>query len=62
MFNAVSRVTVVGAGTMGSGIAHVFALGGWSTALVDVAPAMLEKGIASIRANLERQVTKSVVA
>jgi len=61
MGDAVSRVTVVGAGTMGSGIAHVFALHGWRTALVDVAPAALERGMGAIRANLERQVKKGVL-
>jgi len=43
---------------MGSGIAHVFAAAGWSTALVDSAPAALERGLASIRDNMARQVKK----
>jgi 3-hydroxybutyryl-CoA dehydrogenase len=56
-----SRVAVVGAGTMGSGIAHVFAQHGWDTALLDVAPALLEKALAAIRASLERQVKKGTL-
>jgi 3-hydroxybutyryl-CoA dehydrogenase len=52
---------VVGAGTMGSGIAQVFAQHGWDTALLDVAPALLEKARATIRAGLERQVKKGTL-
>src|SRR2546427_4823950 len=49
-----SRVAVVGAGTMGNGIAHVFAQHGWDTTLIDVAPGLLERVLAVIRTNLER--------
>jgi len=56
-----SRVAVVGAGTMGNGIAHAFAQHGWDTTLIDVAPGLLERVIAVIRANLERQVKKGTV-
>jgi 3-hydroxybutyryl-CoA dehydrogenase len=56
-----TRAAVVGAGTMGNGIAHVFAQHGWDVALVDSAPAALEKASATIRANLERQVKKGVI-
>jgi len=57
----VSRVAVVGAGTMGNGIAHVFAQHGWDTALIDVAPGLLERVLAIIRTNLERQVKKGTL-
>jgi 3-hydroxybutyryl-CoA dehydrogenase len=57
-----SRVAVVGAGTMGNGIAHVFAQHGWDTALIDVAPGLLERVLAVIRANLERQVKKGTIS
>jgi len=57
----VSRVAVVGAGTMGNGIAHVFAQHGWDTALIDVAPGLLERVVGIIRANLERQVKKGTL-
>jgi len=56
-----TRVVVVGAGTMGNGIAHVFAQHGWDVGLVDVSQAALEKGTATIRANLERQVRKGTL-
>jgi 3-hydroxybutyryl-CoA dehydrogenase len=56
-----SRAAVIGAGTMGNGIAHVFAQHGWDVALVDSAPVALEKASATIRANLERQVKKGVI-
>jgi 3-hydroxybutyryl-CoA dehydrogenase len=55
------QVSVVGAGTMGNGIAHVFAQRGWDVALVDVAAPALEKGMAAIRTNLERQIKKGAL-
>ena len=55
------QVVVVGAGTMGNGIAHVFALGGWQVTLVDAAPAALEKALATIKGNLERQARKGTI-
>jgi 3-hydroxybutyryl-CoA dehydrogenase len=57
----VSRVAVVGAGTMGSGIAHVFAQHGWDTLLVDTAPTALERARQTIAANLDRQVKKGTL-
>ncbi|HYC31494.1 MAG TPA: 3-hydroxybutyryl-CoA dehydrogenase [Gemmatimonadales bacterium] len=56
-----SRAAVIGAGTMGNGIAHVFAQHGWDVALVDSAPAALEKATATIRGNLDRQVKKGAI-
>ncbi len=56
-----NRAAVVGAGTMGNGIAHVFAQHGWAVALIDTAPAALEKATATIRTNLERQVKKGAL-
>ena len=53
-----SRVAVVGAGTMGNGIAHVFAQHGWDTTLVDVSREALERARTTIAANLDRQVKK----
>jgi 3-hydroxybutyryl-CoA dehydrogenase len=55
------RAAVIGAGTMGNGIAHVFAQHGWEVALIDTVPAALEKATATIRANLERQVKKGAL-
>jgi 3-hydroxybutyryl-CoA dehydrogenase len=57
----VSRAAVVGAGTMGNGIAHVFAQHGWEVALIDTAPAALEQAVATIGKNLERQVKKGTL-
>jgi 3-hydroxybutyryl-CoA dehydrogenase len=52
---------VVGAGTMGNGIAHVFAQHGWQVSLVDSAVPALERATATIRGNLERQVKKGTL-
>jgi 3-hydroxybutyryl-CoA dehydrogenase len=56
-----TRAAVVGAGTMGNGIAHVFAQHGWEVALIDSAPAALQKATATIRGNLDRQVKKGTL-
>ncbi|WP_290791171.1 3-hydroxyacyl-CoA dehydrogenase family protein [Flavihumibacter sp. UBA7668] len=58
MFN---QIAVIGAGTMGNGIAHVFAQFGFRVNLVDRDPAQLEKAIATITRNLERQVGKGLL-
>ncbi len=57
-----SRVAVVGAGTLGNGIAHVFAQHGWDTALVDVSREALDRAVKTITANLDRQVKKGSVS
>ena len=57
-----SRAAVIGAGTMGNGIAHVFAQHGWSVALIDTAAPALEKATGTIRSNLERQVKKGTLS
>jgi 3-hydroxybutyryl-CoA dehydrogenase len=57
-----NRAAVVGAGTMGNGIAHVFAQHGWEVALIDTAPAALERAVATVRSNLDRQVKKGIIA
>jgi 3-hydroxybutyryl-CoA dehydrogenase len=54
-------VAVMGAGTMGNGIAHVFAQHGHDVVMVDVAAAQLEKARQTIAANLERQVKKGTL-
>jgi 3-hydroxybutyryl-CoA dehydrogenase len=56
-----SRAAVIGAWTMGNGIAHVLAQYGWDVALVDSSAAALEKATATIRGNLERQVKKGTL-
>lgn len=52
------NIAVIGAGTMGNGIAHVFAQNGYNVALIDIAEAALERALATIEKNLGRQVTK----
>ena len=55
-------IAVIGAGTMGNGIAHVFAQKGLSVHLIDTNELALEKAIATIQKNLDRQVTKSIIS
>ncbi len=55
------QVTVIGAGTMGNGITHVFAQNGFNVKMVDVQDAQLEKAIAVITKNLSRQVEKGLL-
>lgn len=55
------QISVIGAGTMGNGIAHVFAQAGFSVNLVDVHYSQLEKAIATIGKNMDRQVAKGTL-
>ena len=55
------NVTVIGTGTMGNGIAHVFAQNGFDVAVVDVDDARIKQGIATITSNLDRQVKKEAI-
>jgi len=57
----IKKVGVVGGGTMGNGIAHVFALKGYDVVLVDISKDVLDKAIATIAGNLDRQVKKEVI-
>ena len=57
----IKAIGVVGAGQMGGGIAHVAALAGIDVALADVSAAVVEKGVAAIARNLDRQVAKGTV-
>jgi 3-hydroxybutyryl-CoA dehydrogenase len=54
----IRTIGVIGAGQMGNGIAHVFALAGYDVILNDIAPAALDKAMATITKNLERQVAR----
>lgn len=56
------NVAVIGAGTMGNGIAHTFAQFGYQVSLIDVAQTALDKGLATITKNLDRQVTKEAIS
>lgn len=55
------NITVIGSGTMGNGIAHVFAQNGYAVNLVDVAPAALDRALATIAGNLDRQIKKGAL-
>ena len=55
-------VSVIGAGTMGNGIAHVFAQSGYSVTLVDISSSALEKALATIGRNLDRQLSKGLIS
>jgi 3-hydroxybutyryl-CoA dehydrogenase len=55
------NIAVIGAGTMGNGIAHTFAQFGFKVALIDVSDAALEKGLATISKNLDRMVAKGTI-
>ncbi len=55
------QIAVVGAGTMGNGSAHTFAQHGYTVALIDVRAAAIEKALASIEKNLDRQLKKGVL-
>jgi 3-hydroxybutyryl-CoA dehydrogenase len=57
----IKNVGVIGAGTMGNGIAHVFARSGYNVTLVDVEQRFLDRGLQTISKNLEREVTKSKI-
>ena len=58
---ATEKVAVLGAGQMGNGISHVFAQSGYPVTMIDVSSAALEKGRATIGANLDRQIKKGTL-
>lgn len=55
------NITVIGSGTMGNGIAHVFAQFGYAVSLVDINEAALQKALATIAKNIDRQITKGTI-
>ena len=57
-FVSMKNIAVIGAGTMGNGIAHVFAQNGFTVQLIDLNEVQLEKAVATISKNLDRQVAK----
>jgi len=56
------KVAVIGAGTMGNGIAHTFAQYGYKVQLIDISQASLDKGIATITKNLDRMLAKERIS
>ena len=55
------NIAVIGAGTMGNGIAHAFAQSGFNVKLIDISEQSLEKGMNTIAANLDRMVAKGTI-
>jgi len=62
MINYMKNISVIGAGTMGNGIAHVFAQNGYEVTLIDVSEVQLSKALATINKNLDRQAAKNIVS
>ncbi|QYH38389.1 3-hydroxybutyryl-CoA dehydrogenase [Algoriphagus sp. NBT04N3] len=56
------NITVIGSGTMGNGIAHVFAQTGYHVSLVDIKEEFLDKALATISKNMDRQVSKGLLS
>lgn len=59
---AIEHVVVIGAGTMGNGIAHVFAQTGYNVTIVDVSDEAIERGVGTIGKNLDRQIKKGAIS
>jgi 3-hydroxybutyryl-CoA dehydrogenase len=58
----IKKIAVIGAGTMGNGIAHVFAQNGFSVNLIDISQVQLNKALENITKNLDRQVAKNTIS
>jgi len=61
MLEKFKNIAVIGSGTMGNGIAHVFAQSGYDVNLIDVSQAALDKALATIAGNMDRQVKKELM-
>ncbi|CAM1364425.1 3-hydroxybutyryl-CoA dehydrogenase [Tenacibaculum sediminilitoris] len=59
--NNMKNIAVIGAGTMGNGIAHTFAQFGYNVQLIDISQASLDRGLATITKNLDRMVAKEKI-
>ena len=55
------NIAVIGSGTMGNGIAHVFAQNGYSVSLIDISQEALDKALGTIGSNLDRQIKKEII-
>jgi len=58
---SIKNIAVIGSGTMGNGIAHVFALYGYNVLLIDIKQEFLDKSLNTIKGNLERQLKKEAI-
>jgi len=56
------EISVIGCGTMGNGIAHVFALHGYTVNIIDVNQPLLDQSVQTIKNNMERQVKKELIS
>lgn len=56
------NISVIGAGTMGNGIAHVFAMNGFKVNLIDISQDALDRAMATIESNLDRMVSKETIS
>lgn len=61
MAGDISKIGIIGAGQMGSGIAHVAALSGYDVLVHDVSQERIESGLATINGNMARQVSKAAI-
>ena len=57
----IKTIVVIGAGTMGNGIAHVAAQSGFTTVLCDIKQEFLDRALKTITKNIDRQVTKGTI-
>ncbi len=57
----INKVAIIGAGTMGNGIAHVFAQNGFQVTLVDIKQEYIDRGMQTISKNLDRQIKKGII-
>jgi len=55
------KITIIGSGTMGNGIAHVFAMSGYQVSLADISQQALEKAMATISKNLDRMIARTTI-
>ena len=62
MIENVKNVTVIGSGTMGNGICHIFAQSGFNVRMMDINQVALDKAIATISKNMERQISKGLMS
>jgi 3-hydroxybutyryl-CoA dehydrogenase len=59
---SIKKITVIGAGTMGNGIAHTFAQFNYDVNLIDINPEIIERGLKNISNNIDRQIKKGIFA
>jgi 3-hydroxybutyryl-CoA dehydrogenase len=57
----INKVAVIGGGTMGNGIVHVFAMNGYTVSLVEMNQLLADKAVQNISKNLDRQIAKEII-